>query len=55
MTEAFPVWVIAIDYLLGATMWTLIGRFGMSIFLREDTHFFFAQLFLKTDFLHKTS
>ena len=47
MTEAFPVWVIAIDYLLGATMWTLIGRFGMSIFLREDTHFFFAQFFIR--------
>ncbi|XXK29492.1 hypothetical protein ACMAZH_04190 [Arenicellales bacterium nBUS_45] len=28
-------------------MWTLIGRFGMSIFLREDTHFFFARFFIR--------
>jgi hypothetical protein len=47
MTEAFPVWVIALDYLMGAIMWTLIGRFGMSIFLREDTNFFFAKFFIK--------
>ena len=33
MTEAFPIWVIVIDYLLGVVMWTLIGRFGMRLFL----------------------
>ena len=27
-------------------MWTLIGRFGMSLFLREDTPFFFARFFI---------
>jgi len=42
MTAAFPVWVLVLDYLMGVIMWTLIGRFGMSIFLREDTHFFFC-------------
>jgi hypothetical protein len=48
MTEAFPVWVIAIDYILGAIMWTLIGRFGMGIFLPENSNFFFMRIFVRT-------
>ena len=48
MTEAFPVWVIVIDYLLGVVMWTLIGRFGMGIFLPEDSNFFFMRAFVRT-------
>jgi len=48
MTEAFPVWVIAIDYILGAIMWTLIGRFGMGIFLPESSNFFFMRIFVRT-------
>ena len=28
--------VLLLDYTLGAAMWTLIGRFGMTIFLNED-------------------
>ena len=48
MTEAFPVWVIAIDYILGAIMWTLIGRFGMGIFLPENSSFFFMRMFVRT-------
>ena len=48
MTEAFPVWVIAIDYVLGAIMWTLIGRFGMGIFLPENSSFFFMRMFVRT-------
>jgi hypothetical protein len=48
MTEAFPVWVIAIDYILGAIMWTLIGRFGMGIFLPENSSFFFMRIFVRT-------
>jgi len=47
MTAAFPVWVLVLDYLMGVIMWTLIGRFGMSIFLREDTQFFFARFFIR--------
>jgi hypothetical protein len=35
--EAFPLWVVVIDYVLGMIMWTLIGRFGMSIFLPENS------------------
>lgn len=48
MTEAFPLWVIVIDYLLGVIMWTLIGRFGMGIFLPEDSNFFFMRAFVRT-------
>jgi sorbitol-specific phosphotransferase system component IIC len=47
MTEAFPVWVIVIDYILGVIMWTLIGRFGMGIFLPEDSNFFFMRAFVR--------
>jgi hypothetical protein len=47
MTEAFPIWVIVIDYVLGMIMWTLIGRFGMNIFLREDSNFFFMKFFVR--------
>ena len=50
MTEqvvAFPIWVIAIDYILGAVMWTLIGRSAMNIFLPEDSSFFFMRFFVR--------
>ena len=39
MTE-FPIAVIVFDYILGAAMWTLIGRFGMSIFVSEQSDSF---------------
>ena len=47
MAEAFPIWVIVIDYVLGAVMWTLIGRTGMNIFLPEDSTFFFMRFFVR--------
>ena len=47
MTEAFPIWVIVIDYLLGVVMWTLIGRFGMRLFLPEESKFFFSRFFVR--------
>ena len=47
MTAAFPIWVIVIDYVLGAVMWTLIGRSGMLIFLPEDSPFFFLRFFIR--------
>ncbi len=47
MTEAFPIWVIVIDYALGTVMWTLIGRAGMSIFLPENSSFFFMRFFVR--------
>ena len=42
-----PLWAIAIDYLLGIVMWTLIGRSAMNIFLPEDSSFFFMKVFVK--------
>jgi len=33
MIENIPFWVLALDYVLGMVMWTLIGRFAMGIFL----------------------
>ena len=47
MTSAFPLWVIVLDYVLGAIMWTLIGRAAMNIFLPEDSDFFFMKVFVK--------
>ena len=43
----YPVWIIIIDYLMGAMMWTLVGRFGMSIFLQDNSDFFFMRVFVK--------
>jgi len=48
MAGGFPIWVIIIDYLLGVVMWTLIGRFGMSIFLPQDSSFFFMKFFVNS-------
>ncbi|MGA8050609.1 MAG: hypothetical protein WCA09_10605 [Burkholderiales bacterium] len=47
MTQPFPLWVIAIDYVLGVIMWTLIGRFGMRLFLPEESKFFFMRFFVR--------
>jgi len=45
--NAFPVWVIVIDYVLGMVMWTLIGRAAMNLFLPEDSQFFFMRFFVR--------
>jgi uncharacterized protein YggT (Ycf19 family) len=45
--NAFPVWVIVIDYLLGMVMWTLIGRAAMNLFLPESSDFFFMRFFVR--------
>lgn len=47
MSSAFPIWVLLIDYLLGMVMWTLIGRFGMRLFLPEESNFFFMRFFVR--------
>jgi uncharacterized protein YggT (Ycf19 family) len=47
MVDGFPIWVVAIDYVLGVIMWTLIGRFGMSLFLPENSNFFFMRFFVR--------
>lgn len=47
MDAAIPVWAIVLDYLLGVVMWTLIGRFGMRLFLPEESRFFFSRFFIR--------
>ena len=47
MTAGFPLWAIAIDYLLGMVMWTLIGRSAMNIFLPVTSDFFFMKAFVR--------
>ena len=45
--NAFPIWVIALDYVLGMVMWTLIGRAAMTLFLPENSEFFFMRFFVR--------
>ena len=47
MYAAFPLRVLVVDYVLGAVMWTLVGRFGMGRFLPEDSSFFFMRFFVR--------
>lgn len=47
MFEGIPIWVILIDYAMGLVMWTLVGRFGMSIFVSEQSDFFFMKVFVR--------
>ena len=42
MESGFSAGILLIDYALGVAMWTLIGRFGMSIFLPDNSDFFHA-------------
>ena len=47
MVTGVPLYAIVIDYLLGMAMWTLVGRFGMRLFLPEDSKFFFNRFFVR--------
>ena len=47
MAQAFPLWVIIIDYSLGVVMWTLIGRTAMNMFQPENSDFFFMKACVK--------
>ena len=47
MIDGIPTWAVVLDYVFGTVMWTLIGRFGMRIFLPEDSTFFFNRFFIK--------
>jgi hypothetical protein len=47
MIQEIPLWAIVLDYLLGMIMWTLIGRFGMRLFLPEESQFFFNRFFVR--------
>jgi len=44
---AIPLWASILDYILGVVMWTLIGRFGMRLFLPEESRFFFSRFFIQ--------
>ncbi len=46
--DAFPLWVIVLDYTLGMVMWTLVGRAAMNLFLPIDSDFFFMKIFVRT-------
>lgn len=48
MAAGIPFWAIVVDYVLGVVMWTLIGRSAMSIFLPEDSSFFFMRFFVRS-------
>jgi len=43
----FPFWVIILDFVLGAIMWTLIGRAAMNLFLPTTSDFFFMKAFVQ--------
>ncbi|MEM8688435.1 MAG: YggT family protein [Pseudomonadota bacterium] len=43
----FPIWVLALDYVLGMIMWTLIARSAMNVFLPVDSDFFFMKFFVR--------
>ncbi len=47
LASVLPVWVVAVDYLLGVIMWTLVGRAAMNLFLPIDSEFFFMKAFVK--------
>ena len=44
--QAFPWYILAVDYVLGMIMWTLIGRVGMNLFLPINSDFFFMRAFV---------
>lgn len=47
MIQNIPLWAVILDYALGVVMWTLIGRFGMRLFLPEESTFFFSRFFIR--------
>lgn len=47
LTHAMPIWLLVADYVLGAIMWTLVGRAAMNVFLPLDSPFFFMRVFVK--------
>ena len=47
MIEGIPLWAVLLDYALGVVMWTLIARFGMRLFLPEESTFFFNRFFVR--------
>ena len=42
-----PLWVLALDYVLGAVMWTLIARAALGLFLAPDSSWGFMRIIVK--------
>ena len=47
MMAEIPISILILDYVMGLAMWTLMGRFGMSLFVNEHSDFFFMKAFVK--------
>ena len=41
------VWILALDYAVGAIMWTLIARFALSLFLPSDSDWGFMRIIVR--------
>ena len=41
------VWILALDYAVGAIMWTLIARFALSLFLPVDSDWGFMRIIVR--------
>ncbi len=41
------VWILALDYAVGAIMWTLIARFALSLFLPADSDWGFMRIIVR--------
>jgi hypothetical protein len=47
MMGEIPISILILDYVMGLAMWTLMGRFGMSLFVNEHSDFFFMKAFVR--------
>ena len=42
--EGIPPWILALDYVLGAVMWTLVARAALLLFLPENSPWGFMRI-----------
>ena len=47
MINSFPIWLIAIDYILALIMAVLILKFVLNLFINEGSNFIFFKFFKK--------
>ena len=43
----FPFWVLALDYITGAIMWTLFARFALGLFLPTGSKWGFMRIIVR--------
>ena len=43
----FPIWILLLDYAIGAVMWTLIARFALGLFLTTDSDWGFMRIIVR--------